>query len=415
VFQRVRVRITILTVSLLLVLYTVTSVAVYTIVQRAVMRQIDTMLTVLSHTVVQQGIDYTELQLPSDVYALVNSNGLPATIATPMPEDLQQALLSLAQSEKRSHGIVNLNAARSSYRVLFIIRKSDDNNKAPHFLILAANDEHENSVLARLKSVLWFVGIFGSVGATLAGFYLADRVLRPIRKAWERQLEFVSNASHELRTPLAVIQSNLGIVMEHTDQNVVDNLEWLNNAHSESRRLVKLVKDLLTLARADSEKSPIEKQDVNVSALALRVCELYQPIANMGDIHLSVQASDEAYVSGDSDRLHQLLVILLDNACKFTPKDGQITVNVEQSRTSVLLSVVDTGEGIAPEDLPRVFDRFYTGDKSRTKLDQSGTGLGLSIAKWIVEAHGGKIGISSKGAGLGTTVKIELPISNANS
>jgi two-component system, OmpR family, sensor histidine kinase CiaH len=412
VFQRVRVRITILTVSLLLVLYTITSVLVYAIVSQAVMRQIDTMLHVLSQNVISQGINYTELQFPSDVYAIVNTGNLPATIATPMPSDLQKSLLSLATSETRPHGIINLKAAGSSYRVLFLISKSNHGDNTAHFLILAANDEHENSVLARLDHVLWFVGIFGAIGATIAGFYLADRVLRPIKKAWERQLEFVSNASHELRTPLAVIQSNLGIVMEHTDQNIVDNLEWLNNAHSESRRLVKLVKDLLTLARADSEKSPIEKQDVNVTALAHRVCELFSPIANMDEIHLSVQASDDVYVSGDSDRLHQLLVILLDNACKFTPQNGQITIHIEKQRTNLILSVADTGEGIAPEDLARVFDRFYTGDKSRTKLDQSGTGLGLSIAKWIVEAHGGKIEISSKGSGLGTTVRIELPISN---
>ena len=411
-FQRVRIRITILTVSLLLVLYTVTSFAVYTIVEHAVMRQIDAELTVLSQNVIHQGINYTELQLPTDVYAIVYSSPLPAPIATPMPDDLQSALLSLAKSEPHTHGIVNLKAANSSYTVLFFIHRSNGENKTPHFLILAADDAHEASVLTRLKSVFWIVGIFGALGATLAGFYLADRVLRPIRKAWSRQLEFVSDASHELRTPLAVIQSNLGIVMAHTDQSVVDNLEWLNNAHSESRRLAKLVKDLLTLARADSEKTPIEKQPVDVSALAHRVCELYQPIASMGGIHLSVQAIEDARVDGDTDRLHQLLVILLDNACKFTPKDGSIMIKVEKSRTNVTLLVVDTGEGIAPEDLSRVFDRFYTGDKSRTKSDQSGTGLGLSIAKWIVEAHGGKITITSKGIGLGTTVKIELPVSN---
>lgn len=407
-FRRVQVRIALLSVSLLLVLYAVSSFAVYTFVQKAVMRDIDTHLQALSNTVIQQGRDFTTIELPQDVYLIYQNSFF--LVKAPLP--LQAALLNVAQSQTKVRNIVNLQAAGTSYRVLsFVHQTKNPANRL--ILILAENDAREISILSRLKDVIWLVGFFGALGATIAGFFLADSVLRPIRSAWKRQLEFVSNASHELRTPLAVIQSNLGIVMDHTDQSVSDNLEWLNNAHSESRRLTKLVQDLLTLARSDSEKSPIAHAVVNLTRLVHRVGDLYQPITQIGQIVISIEASEDYYLSGDNDRLHQLLVILLDNACKFTPPGGHVTIALYKTRNNLVMSVIDTGKGILPDDLPRVFERFYTGDESRARIEKAGTGLGLAIAKWIVEAHNGKISIQSKGTNQGTTVRVELPATDS--
>ncbi len=410
-FQRVRIRITLLTVSLLLVLYTVSSFTIFTIVQKAVMRQINGELRTFATAMTVPGVAYAQFQLPPGIYAMIYTGG--TVFQSPeMPSGLDNALLSLLQSKTKAQGIVDLKVANSSYRVLFAVLRPSGSDNLSHFFVLAENDTRQAYILARLKDVLWIVGTFGALGSTLAGFYLAERVLRPIRTAWNHQLEFVSNASHELRTPLAVIQTNLGIVMEHTDQSIVDNLEWLNNAHSESRRLAKLVQDLLTLARSDSEKSPIARETVDITALSERIRDIYDPIVQMGHVQLRIDAPPGLHIIGDKDRLHQLLVILLDNARKFTPPGGTITIKAEKSRGNMTIEVIDTGEGIAPADLQRVFERFYTSDESRTRSDKSGVGLGLPIAKWIVDAHGGKIAIHSKGVGQGTTVRVDLPLVN---
>lgn len=265
-------------------------------------------------------------------------------------------------------------------------------------------------MLSGLKRVILIVGLFGLLAATLVGFFLAERMLRPIRSAWRRQVEFVADASHELRTPLAVIQSNLGIVMEHTNETVLENLEWLNNAHGESRRLSKLVRDLLTLARSDSERMPVERTEIDLQDLLSHIHELYETIAQMRGIALELDATSPLVMLGDRDRLHQLFVILLDNAVKFTEEGGTIHIALSEQKSSAVITVTDTGLGIAREHLQRVFDRFFTVDPARSREQAGkGTGLGLSIARWIADAHGGRISVDSNGIGQGTTVRIELP------
>jgi signal transduction histidine kinase len=212
-----------------------------------------------------------------------------------------------------------------------------------------------------------------------------------------------------MRTPLAVIQSNLGVVLEHTDQSVIDNLEWIHNAHSESRRLSKLVQDLLTLARSDAEALPVVQQPVDLSVVTAHVAELFSPVMDAAQLRLSTQIQDQVRVLGDEDRLHQLLVILVDNAAKYTPPGGHIHLQLQSSRGLATLSVADTGQGIASEDEKRVFDRFYQADRARAREDSHGAGLGLSIAKWITEAHHGKISLTSE-LNKGTQVMVQLPV-----
>jgi signal transduction histidine kinase len=413
-FQKVRTRIALLSLALVIIIYTISSFAIYTIVRQVVLRQIDARLHGLARAVVEQydetgNIAATGAFLPHGTYLFLATDG---AFILRAPSNLESALWSIANHAPIGTHYVDLKTSTSHYRVFYILqgRQGHPNN----ILMIAADDHSEVSVLRRLKTVIFFVGIAGMALSTLAGFYLAQRVLRPIRSAWQRQLEFVADASHELRTPLAVIQSNLDIAMGHTDESVIDNLEWLNNAHSETRRLSKLVQDLLTLARSDSEKVPLQLTVLSLAEMVERVQDLYGGIVEMAGIELEIQISPEAeslQIRGDADRLQQLLLILLDNARKFTPSGGRITVRLSKLRSTALLQVADTGRGIAAEDLPRVFDRFFTADLSRTRDDEDigGTGLGLSIAEWIVEKHRGKITMSSPGLGQGATVSVELP------
>lgn len=411
-FGKVRIRITLLAVALLVVIYTISAVSIYTLVSQAVMRQLDQSLLKDAQQAWFRSQNLSVIELPPSVFGIVDTgNGplsVPINLAPNVVNDLRKS--ALKHMGKQVWYTLSINA--HDYRI-FNIPISTENGGPPEYFLVARDATPEVQVINHLLSVIWGVGIAGIVVATLAGFLLADRVLRPIRKAWQRQLEFVGDASHELRTPLAVIQSNLGIVMAHTDESVVDNLEWLNHAHSETRRVTKLVQDLLTLARSDSEKAPVQTETMDLHQLIVHVHELYEGIATMSGITLRISGSfTPVWVYGDKDRLHQLLVILLDNAVKFTEEGGHIDLRLSAQRNVAVIEVIDDGLGIASENLPRVFERFFTVDQSRSRSERGGSGLGLSIASWIVEAHHGKISLESDGLHKGAKARIELPLAN---
>jgi len=410
-FKRLSLRLTLLTVVLLVVLYSITSLALYGIIRGFVMRSIDFNLRQaayrVANTAVLTGIPSFASTGSPEINFVLADNGIYTSIADP---DLASALEDRLNRAVDRPMFFNFTYQGEHYRVYDLPIAAGSGG--PAYVATILDDTQTVRAMSDLRSVIVIVGLFGICGATLVGFILSERMLQPIRRAFQRQLEFVADASHELRTPLAVIQSNLGIVMEHTDQTVEENLEWLNNAHGEARRLAKLVQDLLTLARSDSERMPVERRPVALNDLLERIHDLYETIAEMRGIELTVRAEEPLVVLGDRDRLHQLLVILIDNAMKFTDAGGKVEIAAARNRNQAILSVRDTGIGIAKEHLERVFDRFYTVDTARSRHGEAkGTGLGLSIAKWIVEAHGGRISIASEGIGKGTTVRVELPLS----
>lgn len=413
-FQKLRYHIIALSVILLALVYSISSLAIYGIVSRTVMQALDLELTVAAH----QTMNTNRPKLnPPGVTTLIENAPSDYTVEGRVGENETGLIADVkhaVENQKNAHGSLNISVGDRYYRVQYIFLKTNETTSSQPFqpfLSTFVEDTGELDVLSHLRRVLLLVGLFGLGGTSVAGFFLAGRMLRPIKSAWKRQLEFVSDASHELRTPLAVIQSNLGIVMEHTDETVINNLEWLNNIHGESRRLAKLVQNLLTLARSDSEKMPISQDELEMGDVIEHVHELYQTVCEIKGITLRIEAGEEVLVLGDGDRLHQLLVILLDNALKFTDPGGSITMQVARVKNRAVVSVIDTGQGIAHENLGRVFERFFTVDRSRShETAETGTGLGLPIAKWIVNAHGGSIHIESAGLGQGATVRVELPI-----
>lgn len=409
-FNRVRLRLTLLTVSIVLALYVISSAAVYAIVRQVVVRQLDTTAIIVLHQLEHRNPVDVMSSLPRDVYLVLED---PPMMLSNTPSALTKRIQSMITSRPgySRWSTLSTDGQGTSYRILYFPLASNATvqaNGPQRFVLIAVNASREMDVLTRLGNVLLAVGTVGLIAATLAGFFLAERVMRPIQRAWQRQVEFVADASHELRTPLAVIQSNLGIVLEHTNQSVIDNLEWINNAHSESRRLSKLVADLLTLARSDANSTPLSLQPIGMHALLGHIVELFEPIADAKQLTLGYESSQEVVVSGDKDRLHQLFVILMDNACKYTPIGGSVSIVMEKAKGLAVIRVMDTGTGISGEELAHIFERFYRSDKARAHDADTGTGLGLAIAKWIVEAHHGKIAASSE-LGKGTTVQVQLP------
>lgn len=404
-FNRVQVRLTLLTVGIFLALYIVSSLAIYGILRQVVLHAVDVGLSGIVRQVEHQKAPAVMKSLPSGIYAIVVKPGEFVSNATP---DLSAKLQILIQRHQYRHFTANLTQQGAVYRVNFVPLTNLVKQNQVGYIVTATNVAREMAVLYRLQSVLLRVGALGTLIAMMAGFFLAGRAMRPIRKAWQRQIQFVADASHELRTPLAVIQSNLDIVLDHSDQSVLDNLEWINNAHREARRLAKLVEDLLTLARSDSQTATVQRQPVDLTELVQRVVELFETIAMAKRLELEADLPGEIHIMGDPDRLHQLFVNLLDNACKYTPEGGKVRVSIALEKNTAVVRVEDTGQGIVDVDLNRVFERFFRADEARHR-GTGGVGLGLAIAKWIVEAHQGKIMLKSK-LGEGTRVTVKLPV-----
>lgn len=407
-FQRVKLKITALAVAIVVCIYAVSAITVYGLVRHIVLLGVDSRLNGLVNNLTLKNVEHTVNSMAQGSFMVVEAKR--RTVSSPdLDASKLQALqdfIHQANPKARHYVTIWRPNENTPTRVIDTPVQLESGNRVN--VVVGADIASQMDVLYRLEHVLFFVGIAGLFVSAIAGFILAERVLTPIRAAWKRQLEFVGDASHELRTPLAVIQSNLGLVLEHTHQSVVDNLEWIHNAHGESRRLAKLVEDLLTLARGDVEKAPIALQALSLSELAKYVAELFDPVFAARELTPLVDIQEGVQVSGDKDRLHQLMVILIDNACKFTPAGGEIRIHVEEQRGVAVLQVADSGCGIAEKDLPRIFDRFYQTDSARMRSEAHGAGLGLSIAKWIVEAHKGKVTVSSK-PGVGTEFSVHIP------
>ena len=231
-------------------------------------------------------------------------------------------------------------------------------------------------------------------------------MLSSLEQAYAGQQRFVADASHELRAPVTLIQANLELVLRPGVPPAERQIA-VEEAYRETTRLGRLVADLLALARADAGM-PIRREPVELDRLVMEVLGSTRHLARAHQ--LTLDALEPSTVLGDPDRLRELLVILLDNAVKYTPAGAGIAVRLERAGPTAVIMVRDQGIGIPLEHLPHVFERFYRVDLGRSR-DPGGTGLGLPIAQWIVQQHGGTIELTSQ-SGDGTTATVRLPISS---
>ncbi len=236
------------------------------------------------------------------------------------------------------------------------------------------------------------------------GWLLVRQSTRPIARNVEHMRRFMADAAHELRTPLTVLRSRAEIALQQP-REAPAYVAALRGIEAESERLGRIVEDLLTLARADAGEQPIERKRLYLDDLALDASSAAQAVAQGKGVTVSLDEFEEALVEGNAALIHQLVMILLDNAVKFTPAGGQVRVRVSAPEGRATLVVSDTGPGIPAAQLPHVFERFYRGDRTRRP---DGAGLGLAIARWITGAHGAEITLTPAPAG-GTTATVQFP------
>lgn len=239
-----------------------------------------------------------------------------------------------------------------------------------------------------------FIVMFCILIAFLGSYPISKKAVLPIRKAWQKQLDFTADASHELRTPLAVIRTNLEIVMDSSEETVASQMKWLRNMYIEQQHMERLISDLLTISRADTGVDELQQSTFSLSTLLQEITEKFSPVCRNKGIQLQQSIDPNVDFYGDRQRLNQLIVILLDNAYQYSDPGGKIALTLENGEKNIHISVKDTGVGISEENIDKLFDRFFRITNFRKK-NPDGLGLGLPIAKLIVEQHHGEIVIAS--------------------
>ncbi len=309
----------------------------------------------------------------------------------------------------------------------------------------------QQAALGRVNQVVFIGGVIALIAALVVGFFVFRSITRPIdrltraahqlaqgdlsarvvddhasrlgsdeiselgaafntmagnlQQSEQVRRDMTADIAHELRTPLAVMRGNLEAML---DGVYPFDAEHLNPVLNQVNLLTRLVEDLRTLALAEAGQLPLEKRTIDLGVLIRRTITSFEAQAATQQVALRAEiAPDLPVINLDPDRMQQTIGILISNALRYTPPQGAITVAARSDRASVTIEVADTGSGIAPEDVPHVFDRFYRADKSRAR-ESGGSGLGLAIAKSIVEAHGGSIQVTSS-SGKETRLAIDLP------
>jgi signal transduction histidine kinase len=236
-----------------------------------------------------------------------------------------------------------------------------------------------------------------------------NRMLARLERSFSMLRRFTADASHELKTPLTVLRAGIERSITHPD-TPDDVLATMEETLFEVNRMAELVDALLTLARVDEGRAPLHLEDVDFREILAEVAETANILGEQAQVAVSVEVPQEPIsLRGDYGRVRQLLMNLLTNAIKYTPPDGSVMIEASRKPGRVVLTVADTGIGIAPGDLSQIFDRFWRADPARSRSgERPGAGLGLAISKWIAEAHGGTITVTSR-PGRGTTFTVTLP------
>jgi heavy metal sensor kinase len=324
-------------------------------------------------------------------------------------------------------------------------------NGKPYTVQVAATMHEALEALERFRFLLLFATPLLLIAASAGGYWLSSRALAPVEEisraaqrisienladrlpvtetgdqlqrlsetlnamfsrleaSVRRITEFTADASHELRAPVSLIRTTAEVAIHRKDRTAAEYFEALEEILEESERTSQVVDSLMLLARADSGKDILELVSVDACNVLRGAAEQGEKLARSHGLEFATSLPDDpVLIQADGDALRRALLILIDNAVKYTVKGGFVNVKLETNKRVAIVSVSDTGIGISKPDLAHIFDRFWRADKARSR-EQGGVGLGLSIAKWIVEMHRGSIEVESE-PGLGTTFHLRVPL-----
>lgn len=296
--------------------------------------------------------------------------------------------------------------AENAYRQIGYFRGLLGTDAAAEFASLRNKQLNEDRHRLRANLVVFNLMVFGIGGA--AAYVLARQTLRPIEEALEAQKRFTADASHELRTPLTAIQTENEVALRNANLSKSEAIKLLKSNLEEVAKLKSLSEGLLALSRGESDEDFNDL--VSIGDVIKDAYERIAKAAALKNIKIVLpKRFAQITVKGNFQKLTDLVAILLDNAVKYSPSGKRVKVEVQSTSKYVSVAIYDQGQGIMPNDLPKIFDRFYRADNGRTKTEAGGYGLGLAIAKKIADAHHGVIEVKSV-VKKGSVFSVKLPL-----
>jgi signal transduction histidine kinase len=339
-----------------------------------------------------------ELHIPERSLYLLDGAGNPVKPATVEPWVIAAARPALLRS--------SLDADLDSPRELRLHAERFTVGSGTRYVAVAVANRGELE-----EEYVSLIGAFGA-GALVAvvlvaagGYVLVRQSTAPVEAAMEHMRRFMADAAHELRTPVTVLRTRAEVALQQR-RGPDDYERTLQSISREAERLAALVGDLLLLARADAGERLLRRERLFLDDVALDAAGAARVMAEPRGVTLEMTDMSEAPIEGDRQLVRQLLMIVLDNAVKFTPSGGRVRLGVATANGHSVATIEDTGCGIPREQLPHVFERFFRGDPARGRAE--GSGLGLAIARWIADAHHAQITLDSD-VGRGTAVTIRFP------
>jgi heavy metal sensor kinase len=456
-----RARLTLWYLALFSLLFLLFSLFLHSVMARALQRRLDESLSVEANTAAALLADefvemkgdaavaasevLADLRLSGSTVAFLAGTRLLGSSAPIPPEELNH-IVRRAGANSALHQVLAVPQAGTNGARAAVVRVTMGGQ---NYLVLAVQPLDEiDADLAVLRRVLWLAAPLAMVLAAIGGYWLASRNLAPLAsmaaqarrithsnletrlevgaaaeelavlsesfnellsrldQSFDHMRRFVADASHELRTPISIIRGEADVALAQ-DRSAAEYQQALAIVLDESRRLSRLVDDLLNLARADAGRVRLQVSEFYLNDLVAECCRSAQTLAVARGIALECPAHDDVAFRGDEELVRRMVMNLIDNAIRYTPAGGRVTAALEVRGGAVSIRIADTGTGIAPDAVAHVFERFYRGDKARSRQD-GGFGLGLAIVKWIAESHHGAVELASA-PGQGSAFTVTLP------
>lgn len=397
-FKKLRFKLLLINMSLLTTVFIAIFGTIFVISSINMNREISTTLYSLIYNApkVNPSTTFIALEIDQNGNIIKQTQSFNTEVDKTILKNVAHAVLN----NKVNSGIVTI--SDSSYSYL----KSINLNTKITRIVFVDRSNYQNFLYQLLKSFL-LVGLLSLVILFIISVYLTNKTIQPIKQAFDKQKQFIADASHELKTPLTIIKTNTSLILSNPDDSVKYQAKWINYINSQIDRMSKLIDEMLSLAKLDAQESNIILLPVNISKIIESMILMFDAIIYENNLNLESDIKKDVFVHGDKENLKRLFSILMDNAIKHTNKNGTLSIKLFVDRNKVKIIVKNTGQGIAKENLEKIFDRYYRADNSRDRKT-GGYGLGLAIAKSIVLKHKGKIYAQST-LNKNTSFIIELP------
>lgn len=347
-----------------------------------------------------------ELHIPDRELYLLDTAGRPVT-----PDTAPAWVRSAARSTRSTTTLQIAREEPSEVQLRLHAERFTLASGRPLVAVAVADQVELEDRYAALIAAFGAAALMAVVLVALGGSVLVQQSLLPIEQSVAYMRRFMADAAHEMRTPLTVIRSRAEVALQKP-READEYIEAMQGVEAETRRLGRIVDDLLTLARADAGERPLESRRVFLDDVVSDAAGAAGAMAQARGVDLAIDEFEESPVNGDAALLHQLAMLLLDNAVKFTPAGGRVSVRVGIADGCARLVVADNGLGISADQLPHIFERFYRGDPARSRGSAGsatdGAGLGLAIARWIIDVHRANIEVQSA-VGNGTRMTVIFP------